>query len=240
MIGLGTIINVAAIILGAAIGLGAGKQLSDKAQISIRNFLGLLVFMVAISMMWSGVTKTDHHFAIIGIGFLSLIVGNAIGKLIGIQKRLNKAGKDATERFSKALKSNNRNFSEGFITASLLFCVGPMSILGAIQDGVDGNFTVLAVKASMDGLAAMAFASTFGAGVLLSALPVGIYQGTITLIAAAIAGDLSDPMIGAIGFTGGMIVMTLPLIIMNVGKVPVSDYLPALLIAPLFAKLWLG
>ncbi len=240
MIALGTIINVIAIIAGSLLGLFAGKLISEKAQMGIRNFLGLVTFLVAISMIWSGIKETDRYFAVIGISMLSLIIGNAIGKLIGIQKHLNKAGIAATDRFAEAVKSKNKNFSEGFITATLLFCVGPMAILGALEDGVSGNFTVLAVKASMDGLAAMAFASTFGIGVILSAIPVGIYQGTLTLAAAALSGSLSPPMIASIGVTGGMIVMTLPLIIMNIGKVPVSDYLPSLLVAPLFANLWLG
>jgi len=240
MIGLGTMINVVAILLGGLIGLTAGKQMSNNLQITIRNLLGLVTFLVAISMIWSGIKKSENDLALVGISMLSLVLGNAIGKLLKIQKRLNKAGQSATERFSKAATSGGKNFNEGFITATLIFCVGPMSILGAIEDGLGSNFSILAVKSAMDGLASVAFASTFGAGVLLAALPVGVYQGTITLLAAALSENLSDPMIASIGITGGMIVMILPMIIMNLYKAPISDYLPALVVAPLLTLWWVG
>ncbi|MDA7916214.1 DUF554 domain-containing protein [Verrucomicrobia bacterium] len=240
VIGLGTIVNVATILIGGTIGLIVHKQLSEKFQVGIRNFLGLLTFLVAISMIWAGVKKTDRHFSIIGISLLSLVLGNVVGKLIGIQRRLNKIGADATTRLSKAFQSNGKNFGEGFVTASLIYCVGPMAILGSIEDGVSGTFTILTIKAAMDGLASVAFASSFGVGVLFSAIPVGIYQFSITMAAAVLSGNLSDPMLASIGITGGMVVMTLPLIIMSIGKVPVSDYLPALAIAPLLTYWWIG
>ncbi len=240
MIGLGTVINAVAILLGGIIGLMVKQQLSKDAQNNIKAVLVIFTFVAAAHMIWSGLNGSFGQVAKqVGIMFLSLILGNIIGMVLGIQKRLGKLGEYATERFTKAQSGEKQPVAEGFITCTLLFCVGPMAILGSIQDGMTGEFKTLALKGAMDGLATLSFAAVFGWGVLLSIIPVVAYQGTITLLAKALAGHLDEPMINSLNATGGLLVMCLPLVIYGVRKVPLANYLPALAVAPLLTK-WLG
>jgi uncharacterized protein len=241
MIGLGTIINAVAILLGGIIGLMAKKQLSTDAQNNIKAVLVIFTFVAAAHMIWSGVGGSfGQIMKQVGIMFLSLILGNIIGKALGIQKRLAKLGEYASERFSKAHQGEKQPVTEGFITCTLLFCVGPMAILGSIQDGMTGEYKTLALKGALDGLATISFVAVFGWGVMLSVLPVVAYQGTITLLAKLLAGHMQDPaMIASLNATGGLLVMCLPLVIYGVRKVPLANYLPALAMAPLLTK-WLS
>lgn len=240
MIGLGTVINAVAILLGGIIGLLAKKQMSTDAQNNIKALLVIFTFIAAAHMIWSGVGGSFGQIAKqIGIVFLALILGNIIGKLIGIQKWLAKLGEHATERFSKAQGGEKQPVAEGFVTCTLLFCVGPMAILGSIQDGMTGEYKTLALKGALDGLSTLTFASVFGWGVMLAVIPVIAYQGTLTLLAKLLSGHLDPAMINSLNATGGMLVMCLPLVIYGVRKVPLADYLPALAVAPLLTK-WIG
>jgi uncharacterized membrane protein YqgA involved in biofilm formation len=175
------------------------------------------------------------------IMMLSLILGNMIGKGLRIQKSLNRLGQYAKKKFSNAgsEEAATGRFNEGFVTCTILFCVGPMAILGALQDGLTGSIKTLAIKAVMDGMATMAFSKTFGWGVILSALPVFAYQGTITLLATFLAPLLQDQgLLGSVSVTGGLLVFMISLIILNVRPVPLADYLPSLAVAPLLTWLW--
>ena len=241
MPGLGTIINVAAIVIGGIIGMTVGQRISATVQQSIRHFLAILVFLLAAKMLWDGFSGPASYFLKqLGIAFLSLILGNAAGKLVGIQRSINKLGKIAQEKFSKAQKEGEHKFTEGFITCTLLFCVGPVSILGALLDGIQQDPSVLAFKGLLDGTATIAFSATFGFGAMAAALPVALYQGTITVLGIWLAPELSEPMQQSLNATGGMLMLCLPLVILGFGKVPLSDYLPSLAIAPLLTWLWLG
>lgn len=240
MIGLGTVINAVAILLGGIIGLLAKKQMSADAQNNIKALLVLFTFVAAAHMIWSGVGGTFGQIVKqVGIMMVSLILGNIIGKLLGVQKQLGKLGEYASERFAKAQGGGKHPVAEGFITCTLLFCVGPMAILGSIQDGMTGEFKTLALKGALDGLATLSFASVFGWGVILAVIPVIAYQGTLTLLAKLLSGHLDPAMINSLNATGGMLVMCLPLVIYGVRKVPLADYLPALAVAPLLTK-WIG
>jgi len=174
---------------------------------------------------------------------LSLVGGKWVGTKIGIQRRLNTIGASARKKFTKAAKATDEKYppSEGFITCTLLFCVGPMSLLGPIQDGLTGDIQILAIKSVMDGISTMTFTTTFGFSVLFAAGPVLIYQGALTLLASAVKQWLdalpeAALLLDSITATGGFIVLFIPLLLLEVRRIQLANYLPALIIAP--AAIW--
>jgi uncharacterized protein len=236
----GTILNGAAIILGGVIGLTIRKQLSEQRQLTIKLLLTVLVIIAGLRMTWTslggGVWSVLKQ---LGIMILSMMLGNLVGKLLHIQKGVNWLGQYAAKKLGTADPAKPNRASEGFIAATLLFCVGPMAILGALQDGMDGKWQTLGVKALMDGFATMALVSTMGWGVMLAAVPVVAYQGTITLSAEWIGRWLQqNALMDSVNAVGGMLVFCLALIILDVRKVQVADYLPSLVIAPLLTWWW--
>lgn len=238
----GALINTGAVLLGSGIGLATAKNLSEKVQVRLKLALGVLVVYAGLSTTWKAMGGTGFFgfFKQIGIVLLALVIGNAIGRLLRIQDNLNKVGDYARRMMAKSDTDPASNrFSEGFVTCTLLFCIGPMAIIGSLQDGLENNFRVLALKSVMDGLAAMAFARTFGAGVMLSALPVLAYEGTLTLAAKAIDPYFQHPGVReALSATGGLIVVCISVVIFEIQKVPLANYLPALIVAPLLALWW--
>jgi uncharacterized membrane protein YqgA involved in biofilm formation len=170
---------------------------------------------------------------------LALILGRLTGRLLHLQKGLNRLGEYAKERFSKASAGAPQKWSEGFITCTVLFCVGPMAILGSIQDGLDGKWQTLGIKAAMDGLATMAFVGSFGWGAILSVVPVVAYQGTLTLAAKLLAPQLQNPaLLDSINATGGLLVFCIALIIFEIKRIELADYLPSLAWAPFLTWVW--
>src|SRR2546423_7968769 len=238
----GTMINTGAVLLGSSIGLAFSKTLRPHIEVRLKRLLGALVIYAGFSTTWKSLGKTG--FAAIpkevGIVFLALILGNAIGMLLRLQNGMNKVGQYARKMLTKPDADGGNRFSEGFVTATLLFCVGPMAIIGAIEDGIRGNYKILALKSVMDGLASVALAKTFGAGVLLSAIPVLAYQGTITLAAASLKPFLDEhpELLYSISATGGLLVVCISVVILEIRKVPLANYLPALLVAPVLAWWW--
>jgi uncharacterized protein len=240
VIGLGTIINAIAIILGGIVGLAFKKSLSPANQMFIKLLLGVATVYIGLSMTWGAIGGGfGSALKQLGIVILALMLGNVTGKLLRIQRNLNRLGQYAKERFSKAQPGDANRFSEGFITCSLLFCVGPMAILGSVQDGLTGDFKTLALKGAMDGLATMAFVGTFGWGVMLAVIPVVAYQGTLTLLARGLAPYLEDPaLLNSVSATGGLLVFCVALIILEIKRIELADYLPSLAYAPLLTWLW--
>jgi uncharacterized protein len=241
---IGTLLNTAAILVGGTVGLTVAKDLSQANQQRLKILLGALSAYVGISLMWQSFNGTfGQVLGQFGIMMLSLMLGNLTGKLIGIQRGLNKLGQFARERFSSAASASatsaGKKFSEGFVTCTLLFCVGPMAILGAVQDGLTGSIKTLAIKSAMDGLATMAFAKTFGWGVMLAAIPVLAYQGTWTLGAQSLQPLLAQKeLLDAINAAGGFLVFTISLVILEIRRVELADYLPSLIYAPLLTWWW--
>jgi uncharacterized protein len=238
----GTLINTGAVLLGGAVGLAFGELRNPRIEVRIKRVLGALVIYAGFSTTWkalghSGLSHVPKQLLII---FLALILGNAIGMLLRIQNGLNRLGQYARKSFTKAQTEEGNKFSEGFVTCTLLFCVGPMAIIGSLEDGLNGSIKVLGLKSIMDGLAAMAFAKTFGPGVLLSALPVLAYQGAITLAATAISPFLKEhpDLLHAVNAAGGLLVVCMSVVILEIQKVPLGNYLPTLLVAPLLAWWW--
>ena len=236
----GTLINTVAILVGGFVGLKASQQVSVKAQTNIKLGLAAFTIWVGLSMVWQGIGGSFGSVVKqLGIAMLALVLGNGLGMALHLQDGLNKLGQYAKQRIARASPTDDNRFSEGFITCTLLFCVGPMAILGALEDGTSGNFKILALKSAMDGLAAMGFAATFGPGVLLAALPVFAYQGTLTLLANALANHLHDPvLLNSIRVAGGMVVMCIAVVILGLRQVPLANYLPSLVVAPLLTHWW--
>lgn len=236
----GTLLNAAGILLGGILGLALRRQFKPNTQVLLKNILGLLVIWVGLSTtvksLGGGVLGVAKQMTIV---VLALILGRLTGRLLHLQKGLNHLGEYAKERFSKASAGGPQNWSEGFITCTVLFCVGPMAILGSIQDGLDGKWQTLGIKAAMDGLATMAFVGSFGWSAILSVVPVVAYQGTLTLAAKLLAPQLQNPaLIDSVNATGGLLVFCISLIIFELKKIELADYLPSLAWAPLLTWVW--
>ena len=237
---IGTVLNALGILIGGALGLLLKRQLTLRVQVAIKNGLGVLVIYVGLKTTWEslggGFWPILKQLTIV---VLALTVGRLIGRLLHLQKGLNRLGRHAKERFGKSSPDQPNRWSEGFITCSLLFCVGPMAILGALQDGLTGRWQVLGAKALMDGLATMAFVGTFGWGAICSVVPVVAYQGSITLGAKFLARYVQDAAVmSSINATGGLLVFCIAMIILNLKKIELADYLPSLAIAPLITWVW--
>ena len=236
----GTIINAAAILTGGVAGLTAKKQIPVAHQTALKILLGAFTVYVGLSATWQGLNGGFLHvLKQLTIVLLALMLGNLTGKLLRIQKSLNRLGQFAKRKISEAAANNPGRTSDGFVTCSILFCVTPIAVLGSLQDGLSDNFKTLAVKAVMDGLAAMAFVTTFGGGAVLSVVPLVACQGTITLLA-----KLAQPwlarysLLDPINATAGLLVFCVALIIFELKKIELADYLPSLLFAPLLTWLW--
>jgi len=238
---LGTILNVAAIVLGGLAGLMIRKQPSASTQSFFKVGLGAATVYFGLRLTWLGINGSfGQCLKQIGIGVLSLSLGNLLGKLLRLQKASNRIGTLTRDRMARATPQNPDRFTDGFIVCTLLFCAAPLGILGSIENGLNRDyFFPLAIKAVMDGLAAMSFTAMFGWGVTLSAVPVLIFQGTITLLCAnSLAPFLqAHDLAGSVTATAGLLIFCVSLLIFEVRKVPVTDYLPSLIFAPLLTHL---
>jgi uncharacterized membrane protein YqgA involved in biofilm formation len=236
---IGTIINVTTIVVGGFIGIKAPVQIPIAWQLRIKTLLGVFTVYVGLSMCWQGLNGTFFlGLKQLAIAVLSMIIGKVIGQVLKIQKGLNKLGEQAKARLAKPGDISSQRFSEGFITCSLLFCVGPMSLVGAIQDGMLGSSKTLIIKSVMDGLASMAFSRTFGWGAVLAAVPVLTYQGTITIASSLLEPILhQQDLLDSISLTGGLLIFSVALVLLEIKKVELANYIPALFIAPLIT--WL-
>lgn len=237
---IGTIINVTAIVCGGIAGLAAGKQFSPRAEFRIKMILGVLTIYVGLKTTWQAINGNfGSVIKQLAVVFAALILGNLIGKLLHFQKGLNRLGEYAKKVFDQHDPARPKRFGEGFVTCTILFCVGPMAILGAIEDGLTGKIQTLAVKSVMDGFATMAFVKTFGIGAIFSAIPVLAYQGTITLAAKALEPILTNHLLlDSINATGGLLILCISVVILDIQKVPLADYLPSLVVAPLLTWLF--
>lgn len=236
----GTIINVGAIVVGGVTGLAIARGISPRVEYRLKLILGVLTIYVGMRTTWQAINGTFGSVVKqIVIVLVALVVGNVIGKLLGLQRSINKLGEYAKNVFQKHDPAKPKRFGEGFVTCTILFCVGPMAILGALEDGLTGQVQTLAVKSMMDGLATMAFVKTFGIGPIFAAIPVLAYQGTITLAAEALKPVLGNHMmLDSIAATGGLLILCISVVILDIQKVPLADYLPSLMVAPLLTWLF--
>lgn len=237
---IGTFLNAAAVILGGVIGLTLRKQPSVANQSAIKILLGVFTVYVGLSAVWQGLNGTVWQvLKQLGVALLALMLGNLTGKLLRIQKAMNRAGQYARKRMS-GNPSEQPGFNDGFVVCSLLFCAAPLAIYGSLLDGITGNFKPLLIKAVMDGLATMAFVVMFGWSAMLSVIPLLAWQGTLTLLAGAVAPFLvRHGLVDSVNVTAGLLVFTVSLIILELKKVELADYLPSLVYAPLLTWLLL-
>jgi hypothetical protein len=224
---IGTLLNVATILLGGLVGVLAGSRIPTKFRETLVSAMGLFTLAYGIRMF--------GETANILIPLASLVLGTILGEWLKIEDGLEHLGQTLqtkVNRSDQALSANAKRFVDGFVTASLLFCIGPMAILGSIQDGISGDFQMLAVKAVLDGLAAMAFASTLGVGVLFSAAIVLIYQGAISLLAQWIGQGFSTAVVNEMSAVGGVILAGIAISnLLEIKKIRTGSFLPALFIA---------
>ena len=241
MIGLGTLLNVVAIVVGAIIGTLLGDRLSTKTRNVVTDALGLMTLLVA-GLSIIDITKPEFKDAVgPGMGVLivlgSLILGGITGSLWRLEDRFESIGLKLKKSLKKRIKSQDANFVEGFVSASLLFVVGPLAILGSISDGLGKGIEQLALKSSLDFFASIAFAASLGIGVAFSALAVGIYQGLFTLLGFGLGDVLSEPQVIALTVTGGLLLVGVSFRLLKIKQLPVADLLPALFYAPILVAL---
>jgi uncharacterized membrane protein YqgA involved in biofilm formation len=236
--GIGTLINVATIIGGASIGVLIGSKVNEKLRDLTTDILGLVTLLAAASALtplWSSeyVDALPKGWALLVI-LGSLLIGALIGSALHLEEKLEVLGEDLRKRFKASKESP---FIEGFVSSSLLFAIGPLAILGSISDGMGTGIDQLVLKSILDFFAAMAFATSLGWGVAASAIPVGIYQGSWTLVGIGLGSILSGYQIAAMTICGGLMLLCIALRLLKIKEVAVANLLPALAIAPLFALL---
>jgi uncharacterized protein len=250
--GLGTVINVATVVVGSLLGMAVGHRLPGRTRSVVTDVLGLTTLLMA---GLSAVSVTDRSFSdavgrgapvLIVLG--SLLIGGISGSLLRIEERLEglagviqarlarRPRLVGTEEAGQGHEARER-FIEGWLSASLLFCVGPLTILGSLSDGLGRGIDQLTLKSVLDGFAAMAFASSFGVGVLLSAASVFVVQGLLTLLGVLLGSVLPDAHIAALTATGGLMLVGISLRLLRIKDIPVGDLLPALVVAPLLTQL---
>ncbi|MBQ9575033.1 MAG: DUF554 domain-containing protein [Synergistaceae bacterium] len=222
----GTIFNSIAVILGSSIGLLLGKFIPEKTQETIFNCLGLFTVYIGINMMMN----MKHSIAVL----LSLVLGAITGEFLGIESKLNSLGDNLKSRFH----TSNAKFTEGFVSATLLFCVGSMAILGAIEDGLRHNPEILMTKGIMDCIAGSMMAGAFGVGVMFSVVPLVLYQGAITLGASLVESFITADMYANISGIGGLMILGIGLNMMKITRLRLGDMLPGLVYVVFFTMIF--
>ncbi len=229
----GTLVNVATVLLGSLAGVLLKNRLSSRMQKIIVQGVGLVTLFIGLSM--AAALKQGGAGAVDGVilGLLALVVGGLLGEALLLEDRLEQLGDVLKRRFR-----GGGGFTEGFVAASLLFCIGPMTLIGSIDNGLIGDANLLLVKSTLDGLSSLALAASFGPGVAASALVVLLYQGGLSLAAGSLAAALpdpaSDPRVLLVTGVGGLMILGLGINLLELTRIRVASFLPALLLAPLF------
>jgi uncharacterized membrane protein YqgA involved in biofilm formation len=237
-VGFGTVVNIATIIGGAGLGVLIGSRMLLRTRTLITEVLGLITILGAVSAlapMWGSryINALPNGWTLLAI-LGSLLIGGLIGSALNLESRLDSIGESLRKKFGAHEEST---FVEGFVSASLLFAIGPLAILGSISDGMSTGVDQLLLKSSLDFFAAMAFAASLGWGVAAAAIPVGIYQGAWTLIGLGLGNILSGYQIDAMTITGGLMLICIGLRLLKIKDIAVGNLLPALFIAPIFVAL---
>lgn len=245
--GIGTLVNVLAVLLGTVIGVLVGHRLPQRTRDVVTDGLGLVTLLIAAfaaiavadAQLIDAVGSSAPMLIVLG----SLLLGGITGSLLGIEDRLERFGGWLQRRLRRRLAgegasgADRQRFIEGFVTASLVFCVGPLTVLGSISDGIGNGADQLFLKSALDGFAAIAFAASLGWGVGASALAVIVVQGSLTVLGAVLGDVLPDAHIAALTATGGLMLVGVALRLLRVRQVPVGDLLPGLVVAPLLTAL---
>jgi len=230
---MGSIINFAAIIAGGGVGLLCRRFMKPSMQEAIEKVLGFCVFLLGTFGVFTSMASVTVEGRIETNGFLLLIVSLAIGGILGELLEIDAALRRTGEKLERKLKVSS--FSEGFLTATIPFCVGAMAVIGSLNDGLTGDSSVLIAKAVIDGVCAIFFAARLGAGVLFSAIPVLLYQGAITLLAKAISPLITQQFLDRFCMVGYAIVATIGLSLMRAGKFKPANLMPAMIFPILYS-----
>jgi uncharacterized membrane protein YqgA involved in biofilm formation len=232
---MGTLVNIVAILLGSAIGVLLGNRLPEKMSRTLTDAMGIVVLVIG-ALNLAALQDKDFSSAVGAAGTLlvvlgALLLGGVTGSLLKIEERLEQFGSWLQSKTRG--KGDRKRFIDGFVNASLLFTIGPMAVLGALQDGLGQGFDILALKSTLDGFTSVAFAATMGWGVAFSAIPVGLWQGLLTILAASVGAQMSAAVVASVTATGGILLIGTGLRLLQIRMVSVADLLPALLFAPL-------
>lgn len=227
---IGTLINVAAILVGAALGLVLRRGMKPLVSQTVMQGVGLSVVLIGLS----GALETENTLLVI----LSMVLGGVAGSLLDIQARMDRLGQWAQRRLSRGGDGADNTFAQGFVTASLVFCVGAMAVVGALDSGIRGDHSTLIAKSALDGVAAAVFASSMGVGVMLSAVPVLVYQGLIALLGTVVAPLLSDSVITEMSAVGGLLIAAIGLNMVLDKDIKVANLLPAILVPFLYFPIY--
>ena len=234
--GFGTVLNILAIIIGGTLGVFIGGRISEKLRNLITDVLGCVTIISAadaLSAYWDkDLQDAMPQGWVILVVVFSLLAGAVIGSLLRIEDRLEDFGIKLKKRFSK---DSGSNFVEGFVSASLIFAIGPLAILGSISDGMGTGIDQLVLKSTLDGFTSLAFAASLGWGVALSSLPVGIYQFAWTAIGLFLGSILTNYQVSAMTAVGGTLLVGISLRLLRIKQIAVGNLLPALALAPLLA-----
>ena len=240
--GAGTLLNMAAVLVGSGLGVALGGRLPERTRTTVTDALGLVTLVIG-GLNLAALGDREFRSAVGEGGTLlvvlgALLVGGIVGSLLQLEARLEGTGAWLQRRLSKEGGSEARaRFVEGYVSASLVFVVGPLAVLGSLSDGLGRGIEQLALKSTLDGFASLAFASSLGWGVAASALSVGVVQGLLTLLGALLGGLLPAALVSAVTATGGVLLLGVGLRLLALKLVAVGDLLPALIVAPLLTLL---
>jgi len=241
--GAGTVLNVATVLLGSGVGVLLGGRLPQRTRDTVTDALGLVTLVLGGLAVADGLGSPDLVAAVgpsAGLLILlgALLVGGICGSLLRLEDRLEGVGGWLQRRLTRGSGSGARaRFVEGYVTASLVFCVGPLAVLGSLSDGLGRGIDQLALKSTLDGFAALAFAASLGWGVAASAVSVALVQGSLTVLGALLGSLLPEALVAAVTAAGGVLLLGVGLRLLQVKAVPVGDLLPALLTAPALTAL---
>jgi uncharacterized membrane protein YqgA involved in biofilm formation len=248
MRGLGTIINLATVAIGGVVGAVLSDRLPERMRVTIMQGLGLAVIAVAVTGL-QPLLDADAGLRRFVILIVAMITGGIIGEALDLEGRLESAGERLRRKFGVEATSQHHSpsshsaFVEGFVIASTVFCVGPLTILGAIQDGLGVSVRLLAIKSALDGFAAIGFASVYGLGVLASLITIAVYQGGITLAAVLVRPLMTPEVLAELGAIGSLLILGIGLRLLEIAQIKVVNLLPALVVgsvsAGVFEAIWL-
>lgn len=226
----GTLLNAATVLIGGALGLLFGGRLPERMRQTVVAGLGLFTAAIGLSLF------LDSQNMILVL--VSLVVGGVLGEWLQIEEGLARFGAWLQARFAANAEGGTARFVRGFLTASLVFCVGPLTVLGSIQDGLTGDYHLLAIKSTLDGFAAMVFASSLGVGVLFSVVVILIYQGALSLLAQQAQMIFTEAMIAEMSAVGGVLLIGLAISsLLEIKAIRVGNFIPAIVVAPLIVAI---
>jgi uncharacterized membrane protein YqgA involved in biofilm formation len=219
----GTLVNTATVLVGSSLGLVIGSRFSERMNTIVMHALGLSTLLIGFKMAF----ETESILLVIG----SLAIGGIIGEILGVEEGLERFG----DFVKNKVKSESGTFVLGFVTSSLVFCIGPMTVVGSIQDGASGDASVLYAKSLLDCFASIVFASSLGVGVMFSSLTVLLFQGSLTLLGAHLSFLLRPEVLNELTATGGLIIVGIGIFLLGIKKIKVGNFLPALVVAVILA-----